>query len=346
VTWQSGNLGECPNGAAFCSTAPTGGYVYFAGKMIMEPGGAVATDRLGSVRSGIAYYPWGEEMTSTPNLQLKFGTYFRDAVGQDYADQRYYTSNAGRFNTADPAGNKAVDPKNPTSWNMYTYAGDDPVNFNDPRGLYELASGGSGDPWFGADNCTVNGLIDVPGPLCGYTDIGPLGSPVYEVPSCDELLLDAISDFLSGRGSSLAAYTDTIVLVGQKDNVDPTLIAAIGIAENGQAKNNPFALGPNGSSTYPTLNAAVSAVGATLDKYIYTWNESTVSALWSGNTWQVDPKKPWVTVQPPGYCVGTTAAGVAGCQNTGRTISNFMQTIGVTATVGGNPNKLGFPCPD
>jgi hypothetical protein len=58
VTSQSGNFGGCSNGAAFCSTGPIGGYVYFAGKMIMEPGGAVATDRLGSVRSGIAYYPW------------------------------------------------------------------------------------------------------------------------------------------------------------------------------------------------------------------------------------------------------------------------------------------------
>jgi RHS repeat-associated protein len=100
--------------------------------MIMEPGGPVATDRLGSVRSGIAYYPWGEEMTSTANGTLKFGTYFRDAVGQDYADQRYYNSNAGRFYTADRG--RGVNLWNPISWNKYAFAGDDPVNKNDPTG--------------------------------------------------------------------------------------------------------------------------------------------------------------------------------------------------------------------
>jgi hypothetical protein len=77
-------------------------------------------------------------------------------------DQRYYDYGAGRFHTPDPAGKQAVDPKNPTSWNLYAYVNDDPVNFNDPRGLYELASGGSGDPWFGADDCTVNGLCVFP----------------------------------------------------------------------------------------------------------------------------------------------------------------------------------------
>jgi hypothetical protein len=50
------------------------------------------------------------------------------------------------------------------------------VNFTDPRGLYGQAAP-SGDPGFGNDGCRVNGIIDVPGPLCGYTDIGPLGSP-------------------------------------------------------------------------------------------------------------------------------------------------------------------------
>jgi RHS repeat-associated protein len=99
-------------------------------------GFAATTDRLGSARSGISYYPWGEEKTSPPTQdgQVKFGTYFRDMPGQDYADQRYYNQNPGRFYTPDPAGRNAVDSKNPTSWNMYAYAGDDPVNSFDPRG--------------------------------------------------------------------------------------------------------------------------------------------------------------------------------------------------------------------
>jgi hypothetical protein len=34
------------------------------------------------------YFPYGEERTSTANGVEKFGTYARDAVGQDYAEQR------------------------------------------------------------------------------------------------------------------------------------------------------------------------------------------------------------------------------------------------------------------
>jgi len=41
-----------------------------------------------------SYYPYGEERTVTPDGREKFGTYFRDSVGQDYADQRYYNSGA------------------------------------------------------------------------------------------------------------------------------------------------------------------------------------------------------------------------------------------------------------
>jgi len=91
---------------------------------------------LGSQRNGMSYYPWGEEKTSTPNGQVKFATYFRDMPGQDYADQRYYTATAGRFYTADPAALATADLKNPTTWNMYAYANDDPVNLNDPHGMF------------------------------------------------------------------------------------------------------------------------------------------------------------------------------------------------------------------
>jgi hypothetical protein len=34
------------------------GYVYFGGRLISGPNGPVVTDRLGSQRYGMAYYPW------------------------------------------------------------------------------------------------------------------------------------------------------------------------------------------------------------------------------------------------------------------------------------------------
>jgi RHS repeat-associated protein len=129
------------NGQFVVSTANVN--VYFGKKLIASGSetnqNAVMTDRLGSVRgqnlsASIAYYPYGEERTSTPDNTDKFATYFRDGFGQDYADQRYYTSNFGRFWSVDPAGLGAAHPNNPISWNHYAYAAGDPVNFYDPVG--------------------------------------------------------------------------------------------------------------------------------------------------------------------------------------------------------------------
>ena len=141
--------------------------LYF-GSRLLAP-----VDRLGSVRgtNGPAYFPWGEERTSTPDGTDKFATYFRDVtsngVGEDYANARYYNNNFGRFWSPDPAGNGeyetgrthrspgirvpsyrpglgAAKRRVPLSWNRYVYALDDPVNLKDPRGL-DCVVGASGN---------------------------------------------------------------------------------------------------------------------------------------------------------------------------------------------------------
>ncbi|MFN9892916.1 MAG: RHS repeat-associated core domain-containing protein, partial [Acidobacteriota bacterium] len=74
----------------------------------------------------------------TPSIgdRNKFGTYHRDQTGLDYADQRYYNSAIGRFLSADPyeASGGATEPAN---WGRGVDVHGDPVNFNDPLGLYE-----------------------------------------------------------------------------------------------------------------------------------------------------------------------------------------------------------------
>jgi RHS repeat-associated protein len=109
--------------------------VYFAGKMIWSDDAPVYQDRLGTNRAGGArFYPFGDEITSTSNDREKFGTYTRDSyTGLDYADQRYFASTYGRFNTADRFGGSALLAI-PTTWNRYSYAHGDPVNRNDRTG--------------------------------------------------------------------------------------------------------------------------------------------------------------------------------------------------------------------
>ena len=121
----------------YLACSVTGQNVYFGGKQLVSNGVTVATDRLGSVRGNgqgehFTYYPYGEERTSTVDGRDKFGTYFRDRAGQDYAEQRYYGADKGRFWSVDPAGGNAGDPG---GLNRYAYVQGDPVNYNDSLGL-------------------------------------------------------------------------------------------------------------------------------------------------------------------------------------------------------------------
>jgi RHS repeat-associated protein len=98
--------------------------VYFAGLTLTEEGNSVSTDRLGSVRSGgpgglgyQAEYPYGVEYTVTANDREKYATYTRDSLtGFDYAMNRYYASQWGRFLSPDPYGS-SVKLGSPQTWN-------------------------------------------------------------------------------------------------------------------------------------------------------------------------------------------------------------------------------------
>ncbi|HLG96093.1 MAG TPA: RHS repeat-associated core domain-containing protein [Bryobacteraceae bacterium] len=127
--------------------------VYFGGKLVAQQvyangvccnSGAVVQDRLGSVGK---YYPYGEERNAPQlgNDQVKFATYTRDsATGNDYADQRYYSSALGRFMTPDRL-KRGVDSGTPLTWNRYAYVIGDPINSNDPTGRFYCEPVGYGE---------------------------------------------------------------------------------------------------------------------------------------------------------------------------------------------------------
>jgi RHS repeat-associated protein len=109
--------------------------LYFAGRLIHRGNTVAFIDRLGSDRNGTQYYPYGEEYTATTQDRDKFATYFRDSsTGLDYAMNRYYGSNLGRFTTPDPS--RRFNPADPRSLNQYSYTGGDPINATDRSGLY------------------------------------------------------------------------------------------------------------------------------------------------------------------------------------------------------------------
>jgi RHS repeat-associated protein len=160
------------NYPAYPVCAITGQNVYYGKKRIVAGGVPVVTDRLGTVRSdtqgdSYAYYPYGEERTSTVNGLYKFATYFRDTIGQDYADQRFYNAGTGRFWNVDPGGMATANGSNPTSWNRYAYVNGDPVNFGDPAGLDSTCG-----PFatFDGEGCINTGGSAPSGPAYGCND--------------------------------------------------------------------------------------------------------------------------------------------------------------------------------
>jgi RHS repeat-associated protein len=138
----NGNVVEPGSGQVVMRFEADEKWVYAGGRLIargLASGSfeAVLTDRVGSVRvqgtTSMSYFPFGRERTSS-GAGNRFGTYYRDSGGLDYANQRYYASQFGRFMTADPYIGSANLMRS-LSWNRYVYVEGDPINLNDPSGL-------------------------------------------------------------------------------------------------------------------------------------------------------------------------------------------------------------------
>jgi RHS repeat-associated protein len=122
-------------------------YVYAGGRMLaQETSGKVTyyhqdrlsvrllTDTAGKVVAQMSHEPFGEKLLEREEVnKWRFTTYERDAeTGSDYAVNRQYAMNIGRFLRPDPVAGSIADPQ---SMNRYAYVANDPVNLVDPEGL-------------------------------------------------------------------------------------------------------------------------------------------------------------------------------------------------------------------
>jgi RHS repeat-associated protein len=130
------------SGGTYTLTA-TATNVWFAGRLLTPEDRAQSKGK---------YFPFGEDRinpnpANPANDQEKFATYTRDsATGLDYAYQRYYDTQLGRFHTPDPYAPSAK-PSKPQSWNRYAYAANDPIDNSDPTGLILPSDLWGGDPY-------------------------------------------------------------------------------------------------------------------------------------------------------------------------------------------------------
>jgi RHS repeat-associated protein len=101
------------------------------------------TQQAGGLYSDALYYPWGQFWTYR-NLQVpsRFAgleqvvdTSFDSTTDLLTSPTRNLNTSSGRWLTPDPGGMKVVSLSDPQTWNMYTYAGDNPETMSDPSGL-------------------------------------------------------------------------------------------------------------------------------------------------------------------------------------------------------------------
>jgi RHS repeat-associated protein len=131
-------------------------YVYFGERLLSTlvpngSGGETAEhhhpDRLGTrvvsnQSNGTSFQqatlPFGNLLATETTGQSKrlFTTYDRGSVtGVDYALNRHYDPQQGRFTQVDPIGMQSASLTSPQSLNLYAYCMNDPVNHTDPSGL-------------------------------------------------------------------------------------------------------------------------------------------------------------------------------------------------------------------
>jgi RHS repeat-associated protein len=117
-----------PDGTLLAETTPTGAYYYIAdnqGSII----GLAST--AGTPRATYTYTPYGTQTATAENGALAANPYgydggYTDNTGLIHYGARYYDPTTGRWTQLDPSGQSSG----------YAYTGDDPINSEDPTGLF------------------------------------------------------------------------------------------------------------------------------------------------------------------------------------------------------------------
>jgi RHS repeat-associated protein len=241
----------------------------------------------------MVYKAYGTERTSTADGREKFGTYFRDGTGFDYAEQRYY-GHEGAFLSPDPGGIGAAHKGNPISWNRYIYANDDPINRFDPSGRFgQAAETGQ----ILVDPCEfsvyVDGILISNDPGCaqpaapGFPVVGGGIGGTGIGNGLAGLIADSrsrVEEILEDHESCASAIGASSVAAAEITASGISISASSGQAGVGKQSLGPFTLEPDGSFTPGQAEAVYSPnlKSITLNANIDWSDGTTVACLVNG----------------------------------------------------------------
>jgi RHS repeat-associated protein len=151
------------------------------------------TDSSSTIQTQYTYGPFGSTTSSGSSSAnaYQFTGRENDGTGLYYYRARYYSPTTGRILSEDPSGFAGSGP------NLYEYAGDNPVNFNDPFGLDRNAPNNPIDDQGSVINSTNNPINSANDPV----DAPPNETPGYNN-SCITRAIDngLLHAFIDGIG--------------------------------------------------------------------------------------------------------------------------------------------------
>ena len=171
-----------------------------------------------TVYSDSAYSPFGLSYAQSGSTDVSFTSQNQDTVPGLYDfPAREYEPGQGRWISPDPSGLSSVNPRNPKSWNRYSYALNNPLSMVDPNGECSQPAGLQPGQ-IGLCTDLYISTLTVPGGIPGVAEglgdnRGPVGdnaNATYRVEL--QIIYDPQSNSVEG---SLIAGTSVVVLMGQ-----------------------------------------------------------------------------------------------------------------------------------